>query len=249
MIAVAIQYRPVSLIPWTRTIDVRMPSRWSEMNEEQVASVPELYSGKLPEKEAIRLFLGVSGVIAGKLDSYQRFSILRQLKYIKETEPLSYFAIKELAGFNAPGNKLAGITFGQFIFGDSYFSNYVAGKREDLDRFIACYYTGENGFNEDEIDAHARIISEERYSLREAIGINYMLIREWLAKAYPYCFEKATENTKKKKRDGGWVMVYDRLVENDFGNAEKYALKPVHEVLRYLNNKTKNFYKNGGKVQ
>jgi hypothetical protein len=210
--------------------------------------VPDLQRGRLPEVKALSIYLGLRRKIAARLDSYQRYSILKGLKYISEPEPIGNFIIKSIGGLKAPGDKLEGVVFGAFIFAESYFDSYQRGKKSDLDKFIACYYTTDGKFNQKEIEKNALMIEATiPFSTREAIAINYALVREWLSKCYPNIFVKA-EAGEKQKGLRGWVQVFDKLVENDLANEDKYAQLPVHTVLRYINNRTKEYYKNGCKV-
>lgn len=246
MIAVTVRYKPFGFF-WERTLEKRLPARWSEMNPRQIAAIPHLQRGTIDDCKLLQIFLGIKKSIAKRIDRYQAYCILRNLKYIKEPEPLGKFVIKRLVGFKAPGDQLKNITFGAFIFGDTYYQNYISGKNDDLNRFIACYYYNRYGFREKNIEAHARIIGLTDIAVREAVAINYALIREWLAKAYPYVFQKAEEGQKQKKSNG-WVGVFDAVVGDDLVNQEKYAEKPLSIILRFLNRKTKEYYKNGGKV-
>ncbi len=245
MISVEIEYRPFTFIPWTRRIEKKLPSRWSEMNAAQIASIPDLQLGQISDVKLLQLFVGLKKSIAKRIDSYQAYCITRNLKYISRPEPLNYFVIKKIGGFKAPEKNLKGVTFGAFVFGDTYYQNYINGKREDINRFIACFYTDSRGFDDKLIDLHADILKGSKVGTREAIAINYGLIREWLALAYPYVFQKGEPNSAKSK---GWVDVFDMIVANDLGNQDKYSQLPVSTVLRYLNNKTKDFYKYGSKV-
>jgi hypothetical protein len=246
MIAVSVQYKPFGFL-WRRTLEKKLPARWSELTPDQIALVPKLYQGTVDDCKLLQVFLGIKKSIAKRIDRYQSYCILRNLKYIREPESLDKFIIKKLVGFKAPGDKLKDITFGAFIFGDTYYQNYITGKTEDLDKFIACFYYNRFGFEEKNIERNARIIGLTDIRIRWAVAINYGLIREWLAKAYPYVFQKA-ESGQKQEKPGGWVGVFDRVVGDDIVNQEKYADKPLSIMLRYLNRKTKEFYKNGGKV-
>lgn len=247
MIQVALEYRPIEFIPWMRRIETHFPARWSEMNAEQIAAIPDLQRGRIDDSKLLHIFLGVKLSVARRVGSFQKFCILRHLKYIQNPEPIGYFVIKKLGWFKAPANNLKGVTFGTFVFGDTYYQNYSAGKKSDLNRFIACYYTGKKGFDEKLIEQNAKIISTFPLAKREAIAINYGLVREWLGQAYPYVFQK-TEPGQKTDKSAGWVNVFDAVVGDDIGNQDKYAQLPVSTVLRYLNNRTKNFYKYGSKV-
>lgn len=246
MIAVTVRYKPFGFF-WERTLEKRLPARWSEMTSQQIAAIPHLQRGTIDEFKLLHIFLGIKKSIAKRIDSYQRYCILRNLKYIKEPEPLGKFVIKRLVGFKAPEDQLKNITFGAFIFGDTYYQNYICGKNDDLNRFIACFYYNRFGFREKNIEVNARIIGLTDIAVREAVAINYALIREWLAKAYPYVFQKAEEGQKQAKSNG-WVGVFDAVVGDDLVNQEKYSEKPLSMILRFLNRKTKEYYKNGGKV-
>ncbi len=243
MIPVQIEYRPFAFIPWTRRIEKKMPARWSEMNEKQICAVPQIYN--LSDEKLLRIFLGIRKNIARRIDSYQAFCITRYLKYLNQPDAVNSFMIPKIAGFKAPGERLKGVNFGAFIFGDSFFQSYAKGKRDNLDRFIACFYCDKKGFSDSAIDQHADIIRKTPEFKRQAIAINYGLIREWLAQIYPFVFQKAEGG---EKTSGGWVEVYDMLVGDNLANQETVALLPATTVLRRLNDKLKNYYKNGGEV-
>jgi hypothetical protein len=247
MIPVTLEYKLLGFL-WRKRLETQLPARWSEMNARQIVAIPDLQRGKLDESKLLEIFLGIKRNIARRIDSYQKFCILRYLKYISEPEPLGNFVIKSIDIFHAPENNLKGVTFGAFIFGDTYYQNYLNGRKEDLNRFIACYYTISGKFYDQMVEEHALIIKETDLATREAIAINYALIREWLAKAYPYVFRKAEEG-KKHEKFKGWVEVFDNVVGDDIVNADKVAKTPLSMMLRHLNRKTKQFYKNGSKVQ
>lgn len=247
MIAVDIEYKPLGILP-LRRITAKMPARWSELTADQMEIVPALIRGGIEERRIVEVFLGVRRRIAKVMDSYQRFCIIQLLKFLKTPEPSGTFIIPRIKGFHRPGNNLKGVCFGAFMYGDTYYQRYVTGDKKSLDRFIACYYYDKKGFNELLIEKHAAEISKARLEIREAIAVNYGLIREWMALVYPYVFQKQ-ETGKRKKKAPGWVKVFDRLVGKDIVNQDVYARSPATEILRHLNEKVKEFYKNGGKVQ
>jgi len=247
MIPVRVEYQPFLFLPWTRHREYKLPARWSELTAEQISSIPDLKRGKLPDGKILQIYLGVDRKIAGLLDSYQKYSIVRQLRFVNEAEPYGVFIIPEIAGLKAPGEKLRGVTFGAFIFGDTYYQNYISGKRNDLNKFIASFYTGKEGLDDNMIEANAEKISKVKIEVREAIAINYGLIREWLAKAYPYVFEKAEANNNNQTFKG-WIDVYDMLVAENIADHDKISNTPASTVLRILNYRRKQYLKNGGKV-
>jgi hypothetical protein len=140
------------------------------------------------------------------------------------------------------------MTFGQFIFVESYFSSYQTDKNPgDLHKFVASLYLPElHGFDENKIPEDALSFSKVKPEILDAIVINYVLVKEWLGLAYPLVFEREddTETAKPKKlnksnNDSGWIKVFESIVGDDIINQDKYALLPVHTVLRWMTNKIK----------
>jgi hypothetical protein len=243
MIPVELEYRPIPFIPWTRRIEKKLPARWSELSESQAVYAPLIRTGALSDRKLLQIFLGLRKRITKRIDGYQAFCITRLLRFLDKPEPLDRFMISSIAGFKAPGRGLKGVTFGAFIFGDTFFQSYMSGKELRPDKFIACFYTS-GKFNENEIERNAAIIANEKPEKRVAIAVNYGLIREWMALAYPFVFQKKEVGEEDKSK--GWVGVFDQIVQDDLANQDKYAQLPVSTVLRNINNRMKNYYKNGG---
>jgi hypothetical protein len=241
MITIVFQYRPVPFIPFLRKRDIAFPSSWNELTPQQLENINLVLQPGHDERKIMRLFLGIGSLFARRLDSFQRFCILRQLRFLNSIDICDRFIIPRIGKLRAPEARLKNVTFGAFIFGDTYFQNYLEGKKEDLDRFIACYYTrGE--FSENNIERNALMVSGESIEKREAIALNYRLIREWLARSYEYVFQKADE--KKKEKSKGWIGVFDAVVGDDIVHQDDYARQPLSQILRYLDHKTKEYYKN-----
>lgn len=246
MIAVTIEYKPSVFLPW-RKLDTKFPALWSEMNTKQMEVVPLIQEGLLDETMQLQIFLGIKKSIARKIKGFNRYSILKNLKFLDIPEAHGSFIIDQILWYKRPLPLLKNVTFGAFIFGDTYYSSYLRGNVEDLDKFIACFYNDKLGFNEKKIEANANVIRYVRTYKREAIAVNYALIREWLAETYSYIFQKHVAG-EKKKSGTGWVGVFDSLVGDDIINQDKYAGLPLSHVLRHLNCKIKDYYKNGGRV-
>lgn len=246
MIAITLEYKLFGLL-WRRKIETVLPERWTEITAEQLAAIPLLHRGTLSDSKLMQIFLSIKRPVAKRISSFQRYCITKNLSFLKDPQPIGYFIIKNIAGFRSPGANLKGVTFGAFIFGDTYYQNYLLGSRKDLDKFIACYYLDTKSFDENLIEKKVQLIKLTDLATREAIAINYGLIREWLAEKHPYVFQKSETGTKAEKIPG-WVKVFDRVVGNDIIHQQDYANLPAMEVLRYLNETTKEFYKNGGKV-
>lgn len=250
MIPVVIEYRPVGFLPWKRKMRARIPGRWSEVTGDQLIAISRIQSGSIKNSEALSMLLGIRRRIARLLDEYHAFSILRNLDLTQSPSAWHSFIIPRIVGLNAPEPRLKGVTFGQFIYGDTYYQNYVErGMEDDLNRFIACFYTS-GRFDDNEIDMQTARIARVNIDIRKAIALNYLLIRAWLEKTYTYVFAKPTpgKGRKRTSRGRGWVDVFDAVVGDDIANEEKYAEKPLSIVLRFLNRRIKEYYKHGGKV-
>lgn len=246
MTIVEMEYRPFGFLAARRMI-AKMPTGWNDLSELQFKSLNRDAIKRKDEVDLIATLLSVKRSTAKRIDSYQRFSILRNLEFIHTPSPLDRFIITEIAGLTAPEARLRNFPFGAFMYGDTYFQDYTAGKAGALDRFIACFYQDKSkGFDPEAIEATARKISSIDLVTRKAIASNYVMIRSWLAKAFPYIFQKGSEHDKQSK-DAGWVGVYDSIVGDDLVNYDSYARIPTMTVLRYLNKKTKEYYKNGGR--
>lgn len=242
MIPVTLEYKPISFIPWRRKVDSRLPAHWYELTARQLESVPLIMREKLNDNRILKVMLNVPHNLIRRMSPYEKYCILRNLKYLDEIDSCHFFIIPCLGSLHAPGERLKDVSFASFIFGDTYYQNYLAGHKEDLYRFIACYYLKDK-FTDKDIERNALRISRYNPVKLEAIAVNYGLIREWLARSYPYVFQKADQN--KKAKNPGWVAVFDSLVGDNIADQDKWSELPVSMVLRYLNRKTKQAYKDG----
>ena len=149
----------------------------------------------------------------------------------------------------APSPKLKGVTFGQFIFADSYFANYQESQQEiDLNKFIASLYLGLNEkFEERLIQERFEAIGKLEINIRQAIVLNFQLIHEWLALAYSLIFQKheqvlndETRNPEPLSRNSStWIKVFQNFVGDDILHDDVWASKPVNTIFAYMTRKYK----------
>ena len=243
MTSIVLQYRPYNIFP-LRKIEKNMPSCWDELSPRQLQAIPLFRRGLLSETRMLQIFLGVKRTIARRIGAFQALLITNELSFLNKPSAVSYFAVGKISGFRAPADKLKNVNFGQFIFADTYFQSYLEGNTDDLNRFIACFYTDRVGFNENSIENKAKIIRAASIFRREAIAVNYALVREWLSNCYPFVFEHPYEGQKKQK-SAGWVAIFDQIVGDDIVNSDSYAAKPVNEMLRFMNKQRKEYLYNG----
>jgi hypothetical protein len=203
------------------------------------------------ETEILCGMLGIKKSIAARLDDFQRFCIAMELDFMDNFKPHYAFVIRKLNGLKAPRPRLEGMSFGQFMFVDSYYE--VAITSDDsgqLDKFIACLYLPEGKpFNEQLIEDRADYIKLFfKQEEKTAISLNYRLVKEWICERYPLLFRKSSvaeladvKPVAEHSRSQGsnWVKVYESMVGDDIVNQDKYSALPVHTVFRYLTTKLK----------
>lgn len=228
-----------------RKIMASLPERWDELTAHQLILVARNYNADVNQAEILSGLLGVKKSIVGMLDNYQLLSLAGELEFMNHFKPYYAFVIRKLNNLISPRTRLEGMSFGQFMFVDTYYD--VAITTEDpgqLNRFIACLYLPEGkSFNEKLIADRTDFVNlffkpEEK----TAISLNYRLVKEWICERYPLLFRKPAAESVIEHSPGqgsNWVKVYESLVGDDIVNQDKYAVLPVHTVFRYLTQKLK----------
>lgn len=238
MTEIEIRYRPISFLPWTRKILTRHPNAWPELTPAQFIAVACVYRGTMTDDRLISSMLGIPRRIVRKMAAYHKLKIIEMIEFIKDPAPHYEFIIRSVASFPCPKPRLKNETFGTFIFAEHYFSRYNdKSDPQDLDRFIACWYRP-GKFSESEVEQVAKKICKEDLAVREAVFINYQLIREYLVVTYPNVF-KTEAQTKKSDDRNTWLDVFDAVVGEDIKDQDKYANLPVSTVLRTLDKRIK----------
>jgi hypothetical protein len=244
MKSVQLQYKTLGI---TRKISAVLPERWDELTADQLVLIASNYISTVDETEMLSGLLRITKSIASILDDFQRFCIALELDFMDDFKPHYTFIIRKLNGLNAPRPRLEGMSFGQFMFVDTYYEvSIMSDDSGQLDKFIACLYLPEGKqFSEKLIEDRADYVKmffkpEEK----TAVSLNYRLVKEWICERYPLLFRKQVaepvQNKKEKlERGSNWVKVYESLVGDDIVNQDKYAALPVHTVFRYLTQKLK----------
>ena len=226
-----------------------IPTSWSELSKAQLMAISTEYA---TPKEEIDFYCGLLNIpkhIAKNLDEYYKYQIIRELVFLTEFTPLDYFIIPSLKTLSAPKARLEGMSFGQFMFVDSYFESYVTKNNdESLDKFVASLYLpSAHVFNTIYISAwtlfvHTHFTTKEKM----AIAMNYRLVKEWLGEHYPIVFLKKEDNPSFSperissiKNNNSWIAIFESIVGDDIVNQDRYAQLPLHIVLKYLTTKIK----------
>ena len=244
---ISIQYHKLGI---KRKISASLPEQWSELSAEQLIAVSRNHTGDINEMVLLASLLGVKKNIAEKLNAFQLYSIGKELEFLLDFKPLYSFSIHTLKGLNAPRPRLEGMSFGQFMYVDTYFEVAVlADDTAQLDKFIGCLYLpAGKQFDEKLIQERADYVGLFfRPEEKTAISLNYRLVKEWLCSQYPLLFQASEPETSdlkqnsvaERSRSSDWVKIYESLVGDDIVNQDKYAELPLHTVFRYLTSKIK----------
>lgn len=251
---VVIEYRPL-LFPFCLRYKRKVPTGWNEVCDKLMVTITRYYNRSVNEDRLLKELFGLNNIIVKRLGRYYKYKLFELFDFITEFNPTKEFVIKDLNGLKAPKTGLKGVSFGRFIYGDSFYMVYLKdGSDDSLNRFIAAFYGGKD-FDDDNMDPMIELIKKVPRDKREAIAINYILIKKYLMGKYPRLFVKKEEESpeekkkpailRKKSNAGGWVPVFDAMVGDDIVNRDKYAELPVNEALRFLNNQIKNNRRHG----
>lgn len=247
MINIAIEY-PVLF--FKRTAKGQAPSSWGELTRRQFIAFTRTVNGAEPDFRFLSQLTGIRKNLIKKLSSYELFQLSEAIDFIGQAgNSHSAFIITKIPGINfvSPKPKLGGMTFGQFIFTESYYNDWLATKKEAaLKNFIASLFLpqGEK-FDSDTISGNALKIKLIDLDIRHAIAFNYGLILVYLQKCYPLIFQDNVEPrhalalSETQPKQSQWLKIFESLVGDDLINRDRYAELSVHAVLRYLTNKYK----------
>lgn len=223
------------------------PERWEELNERQLIAIARFSMAEIDEQEYLVKFLNIPRRIVKLLDTYEIYRIKQLISFTEGFEPWYKFILK-LPGLSAPRPRLEGMTFGQYMFVDTFYNDWLEDpSAELLNKFVGSLYLPEKeAFDTEKIGIYTENAAQLQEDVKIAITLNYRLMIEWMANLYQLLFPRvAAEETKnqdesKKKTDTrGWLDVFEGIVGDDLIHQEEYFMLPVHTVLRFLTKKMK----------
>lgn len=231
-----------------------VPEQWSELSDRQFLAMAGLANGWLREDEFFMQFFGISSDVLARIDAFQLYMLNELMQFLHQLEPIPTFPVKQIKArfpegvisLYAPGEKLKGMTFQQFMSVDTYYTWYQHTKNTDfILSMVATLYQREG------LDFRQLDLSEQMDAIRkvdvntddvlQALAMQWTLIRLWLSKTYTALFpgtaDSGTNNAKKKPTS--WLSIFDHLVEDDLTRLESYAVLPATDVLRVINRRIK----------
>ncbi len=217
-----------------------LPASWGELSPQQLIVVGKNYLGEVADDVMLSVMAEIPQYIVRRLDSYQKYMLAVELDFMTDYKPLSHFIIPKAGTLRAPAPRLEGMSFGQFMFVDTYYSNYLESQSDhDLNKFIGALYLPRGAkFKSENLLVQTLIASKVPLVVKHAISINYRLLKEFLTNAYPLVFQRPKPGTTAKRADG-WMKVYETIVGDDIVNEDKYAHLGVHTILRFITNQIK----------
>lgn len=214
------------------------PSKWEEVTPKQMKAIAKLLTGEIKEDKLLSIFLSCPRRIVRKLDDYAKYKLSDLMTFIAVKQPIDQFIISKFRGRKAPEKRLKDLSFSEFMFIDTLFSDYSESENDTflLRKFVGCLFRRHKRGIRPEFDGNIDFEWTKRMKPWEmhAAVLNYGLVRAWLEKSYPAVF---AEKKGSKSKGNGWVDVFDSIVGDDIVHSDEYASKPAMEVLRFLNKK------------
>lgn len=224
-----------------------IPDTWEEMNSAQLLAVCRTINGEI---DNYTLFLsdysGISRKMIEKLSPYALYQLAGKTAFVTNKNNMcALFIIQKIKGtrYVAPEPKLERMTFGQFIFAESYYRDWIREqKNEQLFSFIAALYLKrKEKFKYEMIPSRAKRFKSGDIEIFKAIAFNYSMVMNWLEKRYPMIFRERSDGdtieSESKVERSVWIKCFNSLVGDDLINRDQYARLPVHVVLRYMTGK------------
>lgn len=231
--------------PWTRIINVHLPSAYHELSQRQFVAIAATSMGLVGDKYFLKQFFGIPESVLVRLDQFQLYQLTEMLNFLKEDKPDGHFILKEVKGMKAPHDKLAGMSLQQFMTIDTFFSWYTITKKMNWIEQMACNLfmrKGEDFFTEyAEPDIAYRdklaLIEAWPEELKVATLLQWSLIKLWLAKVYPALF--APGDGKQREDPSKWLDIFDTFVGDEVADMDKYKRMECMDALRIMNRRIK----------
>lgn len=241
---------------------IQVPSDWKELTPGQFIVAAKMYVGGITEIDFLKQFFGLSGSLIKRLGHYDKYKILELVEFVRDARvPFSDFFLPAVPGTDllAPGIRLAGMCFQQFMMVDTFFLKYVATeKKVYLDQMVAALYirANERYVIQDKdtdvvlLDIAGRLPEIQRVdnAVKIAIFLNFILIKRWLGGAYVHLFpesESAGITSRKSAKSVNWLELFDGFVGDNIPDMDKYQAMSVLDAFRIMNRKIREAKKNG----
>ena len=262
MLCIDLEYRSW-WCPWRRRVRGYAPSRWYEMDESHFVAIVRAVRGEISEDEYCARMFGLPQRLIARLDPWHRYVLGNQLKWISSGDSItSRFFIRRIEGLLSPYEALNGMTLQQFMTVDTFFMQYADtvteekpdGEVERLCRMVAALYLrpGETYFADGKDEKVADIEGNAQMLTRRAdrtllwgVYMNWMMIHNWLSRAYPLLFPKPDPDDAKvakgkAHKQNGWLDMFDSFMGDDVAHLDTYRRMSATDAFRLMNKRIRN---------
>lgn len=230
-------------------------TEWDELDAEGLKLAALLWSGGLPRDKLLASFYAIPASVMKALDSYLVYCLTEMTTWLRRLDDsVDNFKIEELpdTGYFAPAPRLGGCTLEQFMMADTHFQRYAISQDADhLTLFIAALYHAKRQ-RDDNMGAKVKVVEGLDETVRQAVFLNFILVRRWLSRSYPYLFPPQQEadddddevkHTKRKKRSKpqatDWLAIFDAFMGDDVAFIERYKRMSALDAFRLMNRRIK----------
>lgn len=227
-----------------------IPTSFDELDSDGLQLAAQLWTGSIHHDTLLSRFFGVPLAVVHDLDSYLVYCLTQLTSWMRRLDDdVDNFKIAYLPGtaYFAPGPRLGGCTLEQFMVADTHFQRYAISSDPDhLTVFIASLYHARHR-RDDDIDAKISTVECLPDTVRQAIFLNFILIRRWLSRSYPYLFPPQTDDAddvpqgklNKKPRPTDWLAIFDAFMGDDVAFIERYKRMAAIDAFRLMNRRIK----------
>lgn len=272
MITIDFEYRSW-WCPWKRRCRSWAPSHWWEMDQRQFMAVVRSILGKISEEEYYAELFGIPRRLVQHLDQWHVYVLRKQMRWLDQGKAeTSRFFIREICGLLAPEDALGGVTLQQFMTADTFFSQFVdtitddapMGSNTALARFVASLYMHRHeAYFVDrmplrrtlidlpmrqekvvDLEGNAGNLAENAPSeVLWAVYLNWVMIRNWLSRAFPLLFPEADTDDKgnatQRRVKNAWLNIFDSFVGDDIAHLDNYRRLACTDAFRLMNRRIK----------
>jgi hypothetical protein len=235
-----------------QSFDRDIPTSWAELDADGMQLAAQLWSGGIHSDELLSRFFGVPLSVVHALDSYFVYCLTQLTSWMRRLDDsVDDFKIAVLpdTAYLAPTPRLGGCTLEQFMLADTHFQRYaITADPDHLTLFIAALYHAPRR-RDDDMDAKVNAVEHLPDTVRQAIFLNFILIRRWLSRSYPYLFpppdneqpdtDDEPQAKHKKPRPTDWLAIFDAFMGDDVAFIERYKRMAAIDAFRLMNRRIK----------
>lgn len=226
-----------------------IPTEWDELDGDGLKLAAMMWGGGLPRDRLLSDFYKVPMAVVHDLDSYLVYCLSELTNWMRRLDDtVDNFKIGELpnTGYFAPGAHLAGCTLEQFMMADTYFQRYAIKQDAGyLTMFVASIYHARRK-RDDDMDVKLKVVEQVDERVKQAVFLNYILIRRWLSRCYSYLFPSQADDdddkprkTKLKAQATDWLAIFDAFMGDDVAFIERYKRMSALDAFRLMNRRIK----------